>query len=247
MNYLREFQSFVLSRELRRRQKKNKSVSLRSMALSLSISPSILSRVINKERSLSIPMAIKVADALKLSKKDKDQFINEKLKPLNSKQIQDDAVSYEVLAEWEHYAIYELLKKGIPSHRNQLLERFELSPTRLTTVLVNLEKVGMVEVKGDLVHKLDDAVVTTEDVKSQALLDSHKENCDLAKEKLEAISVLERDFSCIVLPIDPAKIVLAKELIRKFRKDFIAMMHAEESVDVYQCNIQLFPLTKSNH
>jgi uncharacterized protein (TIGR02147 family) len=98
----------------------------------------------------------------------------------------------------------------------------------------------------ELVYKLSDGLVTNEDVKSKALFDSHKESCDLAKDKLENVTVLERDFSCIVLPMDPTKIVLAKELIRKFRKDFNALMQDDDSISVYQCNIQLFPLSKSN-
>lgn len=246
MNYLREYQSFVLKRELKRRKLKNTAISMRALAKDLKVSPASLSRVISQERSLSKTVAKRVAERLKLNTKETEKFVVGQIVHGRKDLVSEQALAYKIIAEWEHYAIFEYLKMTGSVAKREVSSQFEIPFARLDQVLQNLELAKLIEVKLGQIYKLSPGLKTTEDVPSQALLDSHEQNAEIALRKLKTVPIESRDFSCVVLPVELDKVDFAKELIRKFRKDFIAVMGSETSKAIYQMNIQLFPLTKGD-
>jgi hypothetical protein len=55
---------------------------------------------------------------------------------------------------------------------------------------------------------------------------------------------MERDFSSIVFSSAPQHLPEIKAAIRAFRKKIVKISAKHRKEDVYQCSIQLLPLTK---
>ena len=75
---------------------------------------------------------------------------------------------------------------------------------------------------------------------------SHEEELELAKIALQKIAVEQRDFSSLSVVLNSKNLKRAKELVRKFRNEFIQSIENEDSEgeDVYTLCLQLFPLTR---
>ncbi len=93
--------------------------------------------------------------------------------------------------------------------------------------------------------KVHEDVRTTEDIKSQALKDSHKETMRMGIDKLDQIEVELRDFSSSTIAIDLNKLPEAKAIIREFRQKMAALLSGGEKTDVFQLAIQFYPLTQT--
>lgn len=71
----------------------------------------------------------------------------------------------------------------------------------------------------------------------------YKQVSELAKHAAD-IRAAEREFQCFSFAMNPDKLALAKELIRSFRNQLSALCDGE-ATQVYQANLQLFPVTKA--
>ncbi|MBN22348.1 MAG: hypothetical protein CL678_13785 [Bdellovibrionaceae bacterium] len=87
-------------------------------------------------------------------------------------------------------------------------------------------------------------VTTANDVAHKGAKTYHQKVSDLAKKAVESQPLTEREFQSCSLAIDPERIDLAKEMIRKFRNEFSKAMKNENSTEVYQLNLQFFRLTE---
>jgi uncharacterized protein (TIGR02147 family) len=73
----------------------------------------------------------------------------------------------------------------------------------------------------------------------------HKQVMNLALEAVEAQSVEAREYQSFAIALPKGKLPLAKDMIRKFRAQFVKAMQSEVCDEVYQFNLQLFQLTES--
>lgn len=98
----------IIQQELKRRQNKNISYSLRAFARDLEISPGYLWDFISGKRSLSKKKALKIAETLNLNKEDTHSFI------LSSQCTEDDyktgGLLYQLVSYWHHFAVLSLSK-----------------------------------------------------------------------------------------------------------------------------------------
>ena len=66
---------------------------------------------------------------------------------------------------------------------------------------------------------------------------------EIAKEKLLSVAVNQRDFTSFTLPVDPALLGKAKEIIRKAQDDIAALMEEGNATEVYKTSTYLYPIT----
>jgi uncharacterized protein (TIGR02147 family) len=86
---------------------------------------------------------------------------------------------------------------------------------------------------------------TSHDVASAALRKSHKQTLEQAIEALDNVELSQRDITSITMAIDVKKIPLAKEMIRKFRRELAAALETDKRTEVYNLNVQLVPVSKT--
>lgn len=158
--------------------------------------------------------------------------------------ILDDQKDYNIIAKWEYYAVLNLTQtEGFQNDATWIGKRLGISTSRAEKVLSELmDRKLLIEEEGEL-KRLETNLETTRDVFSQALRDSHKENFKLAAEKLEEVSIEKRFYSATTMAIDVDRMDEAKELIREFREKLSTLMSKDQTNEVYQFNLQLFPLT----
>ena len=239
------------------RQKANPQYSLRAFARDIGVHHGTLGQVLKGTRPLPIKVANSVVNKLKLSPKEKTLFMESLMRKklsIDSIKIDEheerfmlDESFYKVLAEWEHVAILELFNlHGFEGSLEEITTRLNLSKNRAEVALNNLIICGLLimddEGKMNLAHP---ELRSTEDIKSQALRDSHIETMQMGIEKIESVEVELRDFSSMTVALSLDKLPEAKTIIREFRMKMGALLKDSEiKTDVFQLAIQFFPLTE---
>ena len=252
-----DFYVLKIKEDLSRKQKVNPQYSLRAYARHLGLHSATLSMVLKGQRSLPAKNITQVAQKLALAPKDQSLFFESfykikaklddiKIDLANDDRFMLDESYYKVIAEWEHYGLLTLfdLIEFDPSTK-EISERLDITLNRSEVVLNNLVSAGLVKIgENGKLAATHSQVRTTSDIQSNALKQSHLENLELAKQKLEEIEVALRDFSSTTVAIDLEKLPEAKTIIREFRQKMTALLRDGEKTEVYQLAIQFYPLTK---
>lgn len=245
-----------IKEDLSLKQRNNPHYSLRAYARDVGIHPATLSQILKGKRPLPLKDSEAVALKLNLGPKEKTLFVESLLRnksAIDQIKISDfdtrlmlDESYYQIIAEWEHYALLELFHlKQFNCTKEDVARHLNLTMNRTEVVINNLMVCGLLEVNQEgKLQKVYSDIRTTEDISSQALKESHKETLQLGKEKIEEIAIEMRDFSSSTLAIDLKKIPEAKIIIREFRQKMATLLKDGDKTDVYQLAIQFYPLTK---
>lgn len=255
MNTTQCFYIYKLKEVLGERQKLNANYSLRAFARDLNIHPATLCQVLKNTRELPLKNAHEVAEKLKLTSVEKTYFLeslyrtktgldNIKVDPIDDRYMVD--LSHEkVIAEWEHFVVINLFDlDGFICSAEEVAKRLGISLHRAEVVIENLLKSGLLALQDGEIVRTQANLRTTEDIQNRALRDSHLENLELGKKKLDEIAVMYRDFSAMTVAVDLKKITEAKTIIREFRQKMAALLRDGQKTDIYQMAIQFYPLTQ---
>ena len=240
----------ILLGELVKRKARNPIYSLRSFARDLGISPGHVSSLINKRKPVTMKQAIQIMLKLNMSPSEQRDFLdsafpvmgNLRNEELEHIKLQDD--EFAVISEWYHLAILNLASlKNISSTSKSVSLRLNISPLQATEAIQRLERLNYISVNNGLLKRLSKPLRTTIDIPSAAIKKYHKQNLDLAKDKIDSIPVHLREFSSIVMPVNPRKLAIAKKKINDFKEQLCKELESGSCEEVYILNIQLFPLT----
>ena len=236
---------------------KNPKYSLRAFSSYLGLAPQVISLIFQGKRHLPIKSARSVVDKLGLSPKEAQLFLADlssvrtKLSHISISETAEVTLSEErhfrLIAEWEYYAVLNLLEtKDVFTSENQIADRLGLDIKRAKFVLSDLisEKMVKKDQRGCFIRSINH-LTTTKDIPSRALKIAHREALQLAEEKLEQTDIDARFYSASTISIDKLKLNAAKELMREFRQKMKHFMKEGETDEVYQFNMQFFPLSKN--
>ena len=159
--------------------------------------------------------------------------------------------SFEIISNWFCMTIREMIrlqdfKEDFAWFQKRLM--FEVSAVEIEKAIKDLLHQGLIKrnSKGALVSA-PGLLHTTNDIASEAIKRFHEQMLDHAKTSLRKVSVEKREFTAETMTINTAKIPEAKEMIRDFKAKFSRMYEELEGDETYQFQIQLFPLTVSDH
>lgn len=231
-------------------------------------SPNYLKLVIEGQRNISEDSIEKFCKALKLNRNECDFFarlvgftqasnnteraehalkilqskIYQKLNPLTQDQLQ-------YYSRWYQIGVRELaLCKGMKKDPKWVAEQFrpQLTEKQASEAIDSLIRLGMlIEEEDGTLIAVDQNVKTQSEVISSLVAVYHKEMMEKAKESIDIAKRDEREVSSICVPVSQETFEKMKARIQDFRQELIAL--ASEDADpnqVYQLNLQLFPLTK---
>ena len=230
--------------------------SLRAFARSLNLSPGLLSDILARKRPLTLKTGLRIATRLDCSLELRNEFIHR----VQKSRIDTTAVgsgidrqqsyvpisedSFDLISEWYHNAILSLmLTSSFKSDPQWIAARLGISTIQARDAIARLIRVGLAIERGGLLTGSSNTTTTT-DVPSEAIRKSHRQHMKLAIESLDEVDVSERDVTSISMSTDARKIAVAKEMIKKFRRELAAELESGKCDEVYCLNIQLFPLTK---
>ncbi|MCX6126839.1 MAG: DUF4423 domain-containing protein [Proteobacteria bacterium] len=235
------------------RREKNPSYSLRAYARFLQISPARLSQILSRTRPITKGQIAKIAIANALTPTQSAKLMAglTKSSPISDKKGQYASLSeevYRVLSDVDASALLSALALTKDDTRVQL--RFLASKLGLTSVEVrqiidSLVACKLVQIVGESYAATNANVASSSDVRSSALRRYHKKILEKAIDSIETQNLGERDLSSISLVLDPAKMELAKQKIRDFRRELTGLLETSgKPSEVYALNIQLFKLSK---
>lgn len=231
-------------------------------------SPSHLLMIIKGTRNLSLKTISKFAEGLKLSAKEKKYFelmvlynqtddlqvkakyfseimsVKGSLKGLHNLEKE----KFDFLSKWYIVAIYVLVDlKDFNSDPNWIVKRLGglITVSQARDALLNLQKLGMIRLDSSRgYHQVSGAVTVADDTRSVAVFNYHQSMIRLASEALRQNRQVQREMNGATIAIPVNKLPEIKEKIRAFRKEINQLASSFEDPDqVYQLNIQFFPLT----
>lgn len=230
-------------------------------------SPNHLKRVIDGERGLNPPMALRYATALGLAPEPSAYFC--------------DLVAFcEASTDAERNAAHERLRSSrgyrraqpldlahaayhanwyLPAIREMVrVEGFEPSPewvashlippiptSEAARALATLEELGMLERADDGTLRSVDVLVTTgPETRGLHIRNFHRAMIERAAASMEIVPAPDRDISSLTFPVDDEGLRELKRRVVAFRRDLIAFLADRPGTRVAQLNFQLFPLSK---
>lgn len=242
----RHFREF-LQQELARRCAANPHYSLRAFAKSLSVDHSTLSQILRGRRRLTGEMIRTLACELKLPESEIESFValedrvgNDDVWERHVRQLRDEAL--EVIAQWHHFAILELVR--LDSFRPDcrwIARVLDISTDDVNMALTRLLHLGLLV----MVDRY-----TWLDVSENARAQFDQLPAEVARHWLTRISRFAHSkgsdhvLSSSTIAVDRRRLAVVTSYLEKVRRD-IAELTGSEAVrdDVYQLDILFYPLT----
>jgi uncharacterized protein (TIGR02147 family) len=232
-------------------------------------SASTISMVIQGSRRLTPQVAEKLAEGIELSPRHKRYLIElsrwesartpaerrksqEQLLKLKKRKDESrlDDRHYRLLSQWYVPALYVMA--GLENYRSSPEELAKhlgrgITARQVKEALGDLINSGLLEAdpagSGKL-RQTNAALTTDEDLKHLAVYRYHQSMLRLAETALE-LPLDRREMNGLTIPVPESELPLLKDKIRKFRHELNEVFSQyNQAENVYQINIQLFPLTE---
>lgn len=126
--------------------------------------------------------------------------------------------------------------------------RANVKPKEVEHALAVLQRLGLVRRNdaGRLIQA-DASLTTPPEVASLELMQYHRSMLDDAKEALHTMTPELRDVTALTIPIPKDAVAEIKRRVQTFREEILDYINkgSAEYFEVYQLNVQLFPLTRT--
>ncbi len=235
------------------------------------MAPALVSDVLNGKRGLSRISATHIAKKLGMSNKETETFcdlVESKHGRSRATKIQAQARlkekaaqgvvlkfltlendQFDVLADWYHLAILELMKT--PSYEDNetyIAKRLGLSEIQVRGALDRMEQLGLIKRENEKRIPSNQNIHTPDGISSRALKLHHEQFLKLAGDALYTQPVEERDFRGVTIKCKKSDVSRVRDKIRMFLHELDQELTdtSADGEEVYQLTTQFFCLTKSN-
>lgn len=239
--------SSIIKDEFQKRKDKNSLYSIRAFARDLGIGKTTLHELLNGERKISKNTCIKIAKNLQLDEETTEKMVYENTVVASSLQYKQlSSEEFEKISTCQHYALLSLAKlPHCPSNLKELAKRINIPESETKNIVNDLIELKLIDKKDDRLFRTSKPITTTHDVPNQAIKNYHRSSLDQIKSSLDEISVDLRDITSSTFPMDPEKINILKEEIKKLKRKLIKKVEdTNEESEVFQMNISVIPLSK---
>ena len=267
-----DYRSFLLT-SFQQVKNKNSSWSYEAWARKLSLGDnSSLLKIINGQRDAGPKIRKKLIEYYKFQDDEKEYFedliqlskvsgdsrlslaIMDKMKkvsPYKEFKLIDEK-TFSLVSRWWYFAIRQMVKlKGYQHDSNWIAKKLlcKVTPTEVKNAIETLHKLQLISIdqKTNNVNFVENQIRTTDDLTSEAIKQHHEGMLDNAKKSLRITNVEEREIRAQSLVIRKEDLPKAKEFIRECLNKFTDKFEVENGDEVYQMQVQLFPLTKVNN
>ena len=228
------------------RREKNQSLSLRSFARHLRVSPAALSEMLRGKRAITSKMRERIGLKLGLSLAEIEALACDGQKmPKAYRNITKE--TFAVISDSSHYALLELMgTKGFKWDARWIAARLGITVTETRRTIANLERTGLLKKTETGFEDTSGGVTTdiTPDLTSEAQRRYQEQLLTKAALALKDIPLELRDNTSVTFKIKLSDIPLAKEKIKNFRRELAELLDAQEGTEeVYHLNVNLIPAT----
>jgi transcriptional regulator with XRE-family HTH domain len=239
-----------LRQELVRRIQKNPRYSLRSFAQALGVNSGTLSQILAGKRGVSAKQMKTMLPELGLAP--------EELAALREGEgRQDPAVSFhrltlemfEVIADWYHYAILELIKtRGFRSEPAWVARRLGLSVFEVQAAVQRMENLGLLKIARDgrWIDASGDVTTVGNDFTATAFRQLQRQVLERALRALDEVPYERREQTSLTLAVDARQIPEIKARIHRFNEELGGLVESRRTRDeVYHFGMSLYPVSVS--
>lgn len=246
-----------LADELQRRVKTNARYSLRSFARTLRLSPGALSEILRGRRDVSLKAIPYIAQSIGLNAAEAKHllYLAQKAKaekegvgkinqtpPSTQKFLSEDL--FNLIAEWHHFAILNLLDCDEFEWRaSWFAQRLGLTKLQAQIAMDLLLRMGLVVKERGKYRGAMERLHSSSEIPSQAIRSYHRQILEKALAALETQGLNERDFSGCGFAIDPTHLSALKKDISEFQDRLVAKYSRGCKSEVYFLEMALFRLT----
>lgn len=162
----------------------------------------------------------------------------------NTLLLQED--QFKLISDWYHSAILAMTRlKTVQSDPRWLARQLGISPEETHQAMQRLERLGIIETK-PLLKQICDPIEVVSDIPSKAIQKYHKQNLNLAAEKIDTVPNHLREFQSISLALTAGQIKVLKKMIDQFLEQAAEVEVNNKNQIIYNLNVQLFPISKIN-
>ncbi|MBL7716503.1 MAG: TIGR02147 family protein [Bdellovibrionales bacterium] len=258
-----------LTRIFAQRKKKNPRYSTHALARDLGISQGYVSLLLTGKRSINVRQAAQFSVVLGLSSEETqalivaailDQDSTSKSKdvlkkaalPIIPKPVQIEEIDpdrFQMISQWYHLAILDLSTTvTFRSDPAWIARRLGLEIKQVQDALDRLVRVDFLRLEKGQYIKTSQHIQLDPRQSLKAVRAFHREMIGKAQDELKKESANDyslRQISGTTLAISPTRLSAAKKKIMKFQKEMAELLTPDDCHEVYQLNVQLFPLTVS--
>lgn len=154
---------------------------------------------------------------------------------------------YHAVADWIHMAILTLAKiegADLSPECVHRLVREKVPVPKIREAIDRLLDLGLLREENGTLAPTFESVRTKNDVANRGAREYHKQVARLATEAVEEQVPEEREFQSFALAVPAGKVPFAKDLLRKFRHQFVQLIETDAAAgsEVYQCNLHFFKI-----
>lgn len=155
---------------------------------------------------------------------------------------------FNPISEWYYFAILGLANLKVNSKNPVWISRRLGLPLGLVQrAYKDLVKNGHICETGEQFRQIkQDYRTGDDDVAAFRIQRYHKQNLQLAADKLDQVPPELREYCTMSIPLNPKKIKAAKAMLRKFREEFSEEISQGHKSELYNLCIQFFPVTQLN-
>jgi uncharacterized protein (TIGR02147 family) len=259
---------FFLTDYLNQQKTATRGFSLRSFAQKAGVAASLLNDILSMRQNLTVQAMHKYATAMALGAKEiayfealvgfnnastnqeKNRFFGEMVHLRGRSAVKFiDHQQYEYFSEWYHAVVRELVTHGgMGCDADKISQCIDpvVSPAKVKKSIALLQELGLIYEVDGVWHASDKVLSSEYQIQSVALKNYHTGMLERAVESLDNHTSDEREFQGLTLSVSKATFMQMKNRIRSFSDELLAMAASEtvEADEVYQINLQMFPLTK---
>jgi uncharacterized protein (TIGR02147 family) len=259
---------FFLTDYINQQKATSRGFSLRLFAQKAGVAASLLNDILSKRQNLTIQAMHKYGTVIGLGAKEvayfealvcfnnastnqeKNRFFGEMVHLRGRSAVKFiDHQQYEYFSEWYHAVVRELIthgKLGCDAEKISQCIDPVVSPAKVRKSIALLQELGLIYEVGGVWQASDKILSSEYQIQSVALKNYHTGMLERAVESLDKHTSDEREFQGLTLSVSKTTFIQMKNRIRSFSDELLAMAAAEtiQADEVYQINLQMFPLTK---
>lgn len=252
---------YLLKEVFSERRSLDPKYSLRAFARDLDIEPAQLSRVLKGTHNISLQSAQNIAPRIfkqkrrqalflelvlmSLAKRSKDAAaVLERIKRKNTSPSTLELSWIEVLADWYHIALIDLIcLTNAPTETRGLAKFLGISLSEATAALERLQNLKLIEKNGDRWQKVSSEMATPSGVPSAAIKRYHKQMIQKAMDSIDSQPVHERFLFGRTMTIKRSDLSKLEAITQDYLEQLSELSEDIVSCDsLYQVNIQAFNL-----
>lgn len=259
---------FFLTDYIDQQKATSRGFSLRTFAQKAGVAASLFNDILSKRQNLTVQAMHKYATAMGLGAKEiayfealvgfnnastnqeKNRFFGEMVHLRGRSAVKFiDHQQYEYFSEWYHAVVRELVTHvGMGCDAEKISQCIDpvVSPAKVKKSITLLQELGLIYEADGVWHASDKVLSSEYQVQSVALKNYHIGMLECAVESLDKHTSAEREFQGLTLSVSKTTFMQMKNRIRTFSDELLEMAASENVApeEVYQINLQMFPLTK---